>query len=45
MLSWTELWEVVQEEETQLNRHPLSYVEEDVQFPCKLLIPEIQPPA
>ena len=33
MLSWTELCEVVLEVETQLNRRPLSYVEEDVQLP------------
>ena len=33
MLSWTELCKVVLEVETQLNRRPLSYVEEDVQFP------------
>lgn len=33
MLSWTELCEVVFEVETQLNRSPLSYVEEDVQLP------------
>ena len=30
MLSWTELCEVVLEVETQLNRRPSSYVEEDV---------------
>ena len=33
MLSWTELCEVVLEVETQLNRRPLSYIEEDVQLP------------
>ena len=33
MLSWTELGEVVLEVETQLNRRPLSYVEDDVQLP------------
>ena len=33
MLSWTELCEVVLEVETQLNRRPLSYVEDDIQFP------------
>jgi len=33
MLSWTELCEVVLEVETQLNRRPLSYLEEDVQLP------------
>ena len=33
LLSWTELSEVVIEVETQLNRRPLSYVEEDVQLP------------
>ena len=33
MLSWVELSEVVLEVETQLNRRPLSYVEDDVQLP------------
>ncbi|XP_044174280.1 uncharacterized protein LOC122957901 [Acropora millepora] len=33
MLSWVELSEVVLEVETQLNRRPLSYVEDDVQHP------------
>ena len=33
MLTWTELSEVVLEVETQLNRRPLSYVEDDVQLP------------
>ena len=33
MLSWTELCEVVLEVETQLNQRPLSYVEDDIQFP------------
>ena len=33
MLSWAELGEVVLEVETQLNRCPLSYVEDDVQLP------------
>ena len=33
MLSWTELYEVVLQVETQLNRRPLSYVKEDVQLP------------
>ena len=33
MLSWSELSEVVLEIETQLNRRPLSYVEDDVQLP------------
>ena len=33
MLTWTELCEVVLEVETQLNRRPLSYVEDDVQLP------------
>ncbi|XP_078384079.1 uncharacterized protein LOC144666532 [Oculina patagonica] len=33
LLTWTELSEVVLEVETQLNRRPLSYVEEDVQLP------------
>ncbi|XP_044169674.1 uncharacterized protein LOC122953767 [Acropora millepora] len=33
MLSWDELSEVVLEVETQLNRRPLSYVEDDVQLP------------
>ena len=33
MLTWTELCEVVLEVETQLNRRPLSYVEDDIQFP------------
>ena len=33
LLSWTELSEVVLQVETQLNRRPLSYVEEDVQLP------------
>ena len=33
MLSWTDLCEVVLEVETQLNRRPLSYVEDDIQFP------------
>ena len=33
LLSWTELCEVVLEVETQLNRRPLSYVEEDVELP------------
>ena len=33
MLTWPELCEVVLEVETQLNRRPLSYVEDDVQFP------------
>ena len=33
MLSWTELCKVVLEVETQLNRRPLSYVEDDVQLP------------
>ena len=30
---WTELCEVVLEVETQLNRRPLLYVEDDIQFP------------
>ena len=33
MLSWVELSVVVLEVETQLNRRPLSYVEDDVQLP------------
>lgn len=33
MLSWSELCDVVLEVETQLNRRPLSYVEDDVQLP------------
>ena len=33
MLSWSELCEVVLDVETQLNRRPLSYVEDDVQLP------------
>ena len=33
MLSWVELIELVLEVETQLNRRPLSYVEDDVQLP------------
>ncbi|XP_044169521.1 uncharacterized protein LOC122953641 [Acropora millepora] len=33
MLSWVELSEFVLEVETQLNRRPLSYVEDDVQLP------------
>ena len=33
LLPWTELSEVVIEVETQQNRRPLSYVEEDVQLP------------
>ena len=33
ILTWTELCEVVLEIETQLNRRPLSYVEDDIQFP------------
>ncbi|XP_068675546.1 uncharacterized protein [Montipora foliosa] len=33
MLSWFELCDVVLEVETQLNRRPLSYVEDDVQLP------------
>lgn len=33
LLTWTELSEVVLEVETQVNRRPLSYVEEDVQPP------------
>ena len=33
MLSWSELCEVMLDVETQLNRHPLSYVEDDVQLP------------
>ena len=32
-LTWAELCEVVLDVETQLNRRPLSYVEEDVQLP------------
>ena len=33
MLSWTELCEVVLDVETQLNRRPLSHVDNDIQFP------------
>ena len=33
MLSWSELCEVVLDVETQLNRRPMSYVEDDVQLP------------
>ena len=33
LLSWSELNEVVLDVETQLNRRPLSYVEDDVQLP------------
>ena len=32
-LSWLELSEVLLDIETQINRRPLSYMEEDVQFP------------
>ena len=37
-LSWLELSEVLLDIETQINRRPLSYMEEDVQFPT--LTPE-----
>ena len=37
-LSWLELSEVLLDIETQINRRPLSYLEEDVQFPT--LTPE-----
>ena len=37
LLSWTELFEVVIEVETQLNRRPLSYVEDDVKLPPRPL--------
>ncbi|XP_029183999.2 uncharacterized protein LOC114952116 [Acropora millepora] len=53
MLSWAELGEVVLEVETQLNRRPLSYVEDDVQLrvltPASFLfqranrLPELEP--
>ena len=33
LLSWSELNEVILDVETQLNRRPLSYVEDDVQLP------------
>ena len=35
-LTWTELSDVVLEVETQLNRRPLSYVEDDVQLPIPM---------
>ena len=37
-LSWLELSEVLLDIETHINRRPLSYVEDDVQFPT--LTPE-----
>lgn len=33
MLSWKELYEVVLKVETQLKGRPLTYAEEDIQFP------------